>query len=170
MRAHLLRAATRFALPTIALGFVIGFRPGETGVALRIYALLLAAYAVLLAVGALRRELPPATPVRSGRGVREARQRPPETLDRLEQEVILGISGAFDLHYHLRPRLRSLAGDLLAGRRGIRLSDDPERARAVLGDEAWDLVRSDRPPPADRLARGIAPPDLSRIVESLESI
>lgn len=170
MKRHVFRAATRLALPTAVLAFVLVFRPGESGLALRIYALVVAAYALLLAIRALRRDLPPASPLRRGAGRRDERPRPPETLARLEQEVVLGVSSTFDLHYHLRPRLRALASEQLASRRGISLEQEPERAHAVLGDEAWGLVRSERPPPDDRLARGIAPADLSRIVASLERI
>ena len=166
---RLLRAAARLTLPTVALVFVIAFKPGHTGLALRIYALVAAGYVLLLAVAALRRELPPTTPLRPRRS-RKSRQQPPETLDRLEQEVILGISGAFDLHYHLCPRIRGLARDVLAGRRGISLDDDPAAARLALGEEAWELVRPDRVSPQDRLARGIPPAELSRIVAALEAI
>jgi hypothetical protein len=163
------RAGARLVLPTLALGFVVAFKPGHTVLALRIYALVLATYALMLAVAALRRELPPATRLR-GHVSRLARQQPPETLERLEQEVILGISGAFDLHYHLSPRLRSIARDLLVGRRGISLDDDEAAAHAAVGDEAWAHVRPDRRPPEDRLARGIPPADLSRVVTALEQI
>lgn len=76
----------------------------------------------------------------------------------------------FDLHRLLLPRLRSVAGGLLATRQRISLDADPEAARRVLGDETWDLVRRDRLPPEDRLARGIEPTDLRRVVESLERL
>jgi hypothetical protein len=166
---ELLRGLARLAFPTIALVFIIAFAPGHTGLALRIYALIAAAYALLIAVAALRRELPPARPLRP-RTPRPRRQQPPETLDRLEQEVILGISSAFDLHYHLSPRLRGLARERLANRRGISLDDAPEAARNVLGDEPWALVDPQRPSPADRLARGMPPAELARVVDALERI
>ena len=169
MRRQLTQAAARLTLPTAALVFLLAFKPGQAGLALRIYALVVTAYVLLVAIATLRRELPPTTPLRARRSKR-ARQHPPETLERLEQEVILGISGTFDLHYHLSPRLRSLARDLLAGRRGISLEHDPDVARGVVGDEAWELVRPDRPPPADRLARGIPPAELARVVTALEQI
>jgi hypothetical protein len=164
-----LRALAQLALPTIALFFVIAFAPGHTGLALRVYALIAAVYALLIGVAALRRELPPATPLRP-RMPRRRRQQPPETLDRLEQEVILGISGAFDLHYHLSPRLRGLARDLLASRTGISLDDMPEAARNALGEETWALVDPQRSPPVDRLARGIPPTELAHVVAALERI
>jgi hypothetical protein len=166
---QLARAAARLALPTVALGFVLAFKPGHAGLALRSYALLVAAYALLIAIASLRRELPPATRLRA-HVPRRTRHEVPETLDRLEQEVILGISSAFDVHYHLSPHLRGIARDLLAGRRGISLDGDEAAARAVVGEEAWALVQPNRPPPEDRLARGIPPSELLRVVTAVEQI
>ena len=79
-------------------------------------------------------------------------------------------SSAFDLHARLRPTLVELATELLSGRRGIDLERDPARARAILGDDAWELVRPDRPDPADRHAPGLADDDLARIVTALEHV
>jgi hypothetical protein len=88
----------------------------------------------------------------------------------LEHETALGVSGAFDLHHRLRPRLRKIATGLLAARRRVSLDDGPEPARAILGDETWDLVRRDRPPPENRLARGLPVTELRRVVDSLEQV
>ncbi|HWQ24111.1 MAG TPA: hypothetical protein VNK94_08410, partial [Gaiellaceae bacterium] len=60
--------------------------------------------------------------------------------------------------------------ELLAARRGVSLDGAPEQARALLGRETWELVRADRPPPADRHAQGIAAMELARAVESLERL
>jgi hypothetical protein len=121
-------------------------------------------------VSALRRAYPPAASLRPRRGPRAQRREVPGTLARIEQEVALAVAGSFDLHHRLRPRLRGLAIDLLAARRGIALDGDPERARSALGDETWELVRPDRPPPEDRRARGIPIQDLDHVVESLERL
>jgi hypothetical protein len=91
-------------------------------------------------------------------------------LARLEQEVALGVAGSFDLHHHLRPRLRIIAAELLTARRRLSLDADQLEARGVLGEETWGLVRKDRPPPEDRLARGAAPELLDRVVASLERL
>jgi hypothetical protein len=74
-----------------------------------------------------------------------------------------------DLQYRLRPRLRELATGLLESRHGIVLDDEPEAARALLGDEAWELLRPDRPTPKER-ARGPSPAALERVVVSLERL
>ena len=71
----------------------------------------------------------------------------------MEREVALGLATAFDLHYRLRPRLRRIATELLAARRGIDLDGSPEAARRVLGDDAWEIVRGDREPPHERFRR-----------------
>jgi hypothetical protein len=88
----------------------------------------------------------------------------------LEQEVALGATSAFDLHHYLRPRLRAIAAELLSARRRVSLDEDPREVRGLLGEEAWELVRSDRPRPADRLASGASPEVLHRVVEALERL
>lgn len=170
MTRDLRRAARLLVLPTLALGFVLAFAPGRVGLALRIYALVVCGAALLLVLSALRRAYPPETPLHA----RVARDSPARTvpgmLARLEQEVALGTAGSFDLHHRLRPRIRTLATELLAARRGVSLEGSPERARELLGEDAWDLVRPDRPAPADRLARGLPINHLRRVVESLERL
>ena len=79
----------------------------------------------------------------------------------------MAVSSAFDVHYRLRPALVELAAGLLSSRRGIELETDPARARAVLGDDVWELVRPDRPQPTERDAAGIDPASLDRVVEAL---
>jgi hypothetical protein len=121
-------------------------------------------------LAALRRAYPRERTLR-GPTAQERRSRPiPGTLARLEQETVLGVAGAFDLHFRLRPRLRGLATDLLATRRNVSLDESPGRARELIGEETWELVREDRPPPEDRLARGIPINDLRHVVESLERL
>ncbi len=170
MKQDLRLALRLIVVPAVALAVVIAFLPGQTGLAVRIFALVLCAAALLLMLAALRRAYPRERPLRrpearAGRG--RAR---PGNLARLEQETALGIAGSFDLHFRLAPRLRRLATDLLAARRSASLDRDPERARTLLGEETWELVRPDRPAPPDRLARGIPGSDLRRVVESLERL
>ena len=167
MKTELLRTGRRLVLPTLALAFVLALLPGEAALAARIYALLLCGYAFLLTLRLLRR-FPPARPLRrSGRRSAPVRRKPPDTLARLEQEVLLG---AFDPYHRLRPGLRSLAHDILEVRRRVSTDTDPGAARRILGDATWELVRPDRPPPTDRFAQGVPLSELARVVESLERI
>jgi hypothetical protein len=170
VKRDLWRAARALAVPALALGFVIAFAPGRTGLAIRVFALLACGAALLLVLAALRRAYPRERPLRRT-PEREPRTRAiPGMLGRLEQETVLGVAGSFDLHYRLRPRLRGLTRDLLAARRGVSLDGAPERARHLLGETTWELVRRDRPPPEDRLAPGLPINDLRRVVESLERL
>jgi hypothetical protein len=169
VRSDLGRTAKLLVLPTAGLFSVVAFVPGRTELAVRIYALVLCGAALLLLLGALRRAYEPATRVRARtRRNRPAGRHTPGSLARIEQEVALGIAGAFDLHHRLRPRLRTLASELLATRRGISLTGAPERAREVLGAATWELVREDRLPPEDRQARGMPINELTGVVESFE--
>ncbi len=169
MRRDVFRALRFLLYPTLAALIVAAFLPGRLGLAARAYALLLCAVTLVLVVAALRRAYPPATPLRHGQGRKGGSQRP-GNLARLEHLCALGIAGSFDLHHHLRPRLRTIAQGLLTTRTRISLDAEPEAARAALGAEAYELVRHDRPPPQDRLARGLPAAELERVVHSLESV
>lgn len=171
MRSDLWRAVRILFVPTLVLLIVLGVLPGRLELAIRVYALVVAGVALALMAAMLRRAYPAATPLRvSARRRDAARRGVPAALARLEQEVALGAAGSFDLHHHLRPRLRALAGELLTARRRVSLDGDTEKAREALGEETWELVRRDRLRPEDRLARGIEPEALGRVVTSLERI
>jgi hypothetical protein len=121
-------------------------------------------------LAALRRVYPREGPLRTAAKSEGQSRAIPGMLGRLEQETALGVASSFDLHYRLRPRLRRLTADLLAARRGVSLDAAPERARELLGETTWELVRLDRPPPEDRLAAGLPINDFRRVVESLERL
>jgi hypothetical protein len=164
-------ATGRMLIPaTLALGGVAAFLPGRLALAARIYALVVCGIVLLVAFRALRTTYPPATTRRRRARGGAARRRAPASLARLEDETALGVAGAFDLHHRLRPRLRAIATGVLEARRHVSLDDNPRDARELLGDEAWDLLRADRPPPEDRLARGMPVAELRRVVESLERV
>jgi hypothetical protein len=126
--------------------------------------------AVLVAAGALRalvQTLPPlrrATPasvssMAEGTGDRE----------HLDRVVSAATSHAGDLHLRLRPILREIAANGLR-RRGVDLDADPQAAQELLAPETWELVRPDRPRPADAFARGLAPARLNAVLDDLEGL
>jgi hypothetical protein len=170
VRRNVFSALKFLVLPTIAFVVVLGFAPGHAGLALRVYAIVMCGTALVLALLALRHAFPPERPLRSDRRPRPALRTPPSSLARIEHEAALGVSGSFDLHYRLAPRLRSIASGLLESRRRISLERQPEAARAILSESTWSVVRPDREAPDDRLARGIPADELARVVDSLEAI
>jgi len=169
VRRDLAGALRVLVVPTIALAAVAAFSPGRLELATRAYALLVCASALALALLALRRAYPRERPLRPRVRAARTRRRPPPTLARIEHEAALGVAGSFDLHFRLVPRIRAIAAGLLAARRQISLDGDPT-AHEVLGDATFELVRTDREPPEDRLGRGITAHDLGLVVDSLERI
>ena len=88
----------------------------------------------------------------------------------LVNEVEQSSASALHLHVRLRPILREIAAHRLWMRFGVDLDREQERARELVGANAWELVRPERLPPSDRLARGPAPADLRVVVEELERL
>lgn len=169
MRKDLFGAARALVVPTLALVGVAIFAPGRGELAVRIYALVVCATAIVLLLLALRRAYPRETPLREAEAPIPRRSAPP-SLVRLEHATALGVAGSFDVHYRLVPRLRTIASGLLAARRNVSLGASPVTARAILGEDAWELVRPDRPAPENRLARGVEVDSLERAVDALEGV
>lgn len=145
---------------------------GRVELIVQVYVLALATYSLAHLVAAVRRANPPAGPSRFDAALRarpSRRQRLPE-LEKVEREVALGITTAFDLHYRLRPSVRRIAGELLASRRAIDLQAQAGAARRALGEETWELVRDDREPPAQRYGPGLPLERLRTVVASLEAL
>jgi hypothetical protein len=85
--------------------------------------------------------------------------RPPE-LVRVEREIVLGTTSAGHLHTRLLPLLR----DAAVARLGPRMTPK------VLGKDAWELLRPDRPEPVDRNAPGLSLRRLRELVTILERL
>jgi hypothetical protein len=88
----------------------------------------------------------------------------------LVHDVQQSVASTFHLHTRLRPILREIAAHRLSMRFGVDLDREHERARELIGGDAWELVRPERLPPSDRLAPGPPASHLSKVVEELERI
>ena len=146
MKGRLARIGAAVLLATTILLVLVVLVPSRRSLFIGIYELVLAAIAIGTLVRSFRMFEPQAW-------MRSPFERDPEKpeqpqpiaeLDRIDRLVVLGAANEFDLHYRLRPVLRQVAVERLHGLRGIDLDHDPERARPVLGDELWELVRPDR--------------------------
>jgi hypothetical protein len=166
-----LRAAEILVLPSAVLIAVLVLAPGRAELAVHVYVLVLLAAALASVVGSIASQAHT-----GGSQFDAALERPDDEsgrlaeLVRLEREVALAQATEFDLHHRLRPVLREIALGLLAVRRGVDLDRQPARARALLGEETFELVRADREPPWDRQAPGPAIDELRRVVASLEAL
>lgn len=159
-------------LATAAFLVALTFLPGRRELALHVYALVLAALALAWLVGVVRRSHPVETVSPFDLGLRRRRdlREPVAELERLEREVSMATSTAFDLHFRLRPRVHRIARQLLASRRGVDIVTQPEAARRLLGEETWALVRPDLEPPSDRTSTGLEVTRLRAVVASLEQL
>src|SRR5262249_28583085 len=161
MRRHLLDLLIFFVLASVITGYIIAARPGIRGVTLPVYVLVVGGLLMLGIVAAAgdavprrkRSELETAL----GRGTGR-RQRLPE-VEKLEREVTLATSSAYDLHYRLLPQLREIAQSRLE-RTGRAMSPD------TIG-RWWELLPPDRPPPDDRFEKGISESELRALVQDL---
>jgi hypothetical protein len=125
-----------------------------------------------LVLWAITRLVRAAYPPWSGPGQTPAPAAPPSTparLEQLERYVRFSISNGFDCHVHVRPLLRDAARRRLAERHRVDLDRDPDRARALLGEPAWELLAPDRPEP-DRTAAGWRPEALAAVIRRVEDL
>ncbi|GEM_PF-3037904 len=95
----------------------------------------------------------------------------PRSLRDLEVTLRLAASrqGGQDVYFRLRPLLRRVAERRLRAGRLVELDAEPVRAKALLGDELWELLRPDASPPAQG-ARGAPVSTLAEWVERLEGL
>jgi hypothetical protein len=158
-------------LLTLVATAVLVLEPVDRRLVADVYFLLLGALLLLAGLrlaGLGRRRQPSAF----DRALASPARRPlrPSDLVRLEDQVTVAVAAAGDLHFRLRPLLREIAEQRLETGHGVDPVRQPQRARALVGEDAWDVVRPDAVPPPDRFERGIAPERLDRVVSALEQL
>jgi hypothetical protein len=164
------RSATAIVLATIGAGVVLALGAFSAATVAAVYVVVLGTLvlAPLTRLARVPAETEPSLFELSLRPSASGSGRPPE-LVRMERELLLGLQTAGGLHNRLVPLLREAAAARLAERR-IDLLRQPDAARAALGDEAWQLVRPDRPTPLDRTGPGITTARLRSLLDALEDV
>ena len=172
MRAVVYRFAVAVLGGGLAAGFGAVFVPVELGLVLDVYVLFLGAVTLLALVRTTGVAQPGSAQSPFDRALVVAKPRPerPPDLLRLEQQVALAATTAFDVHFRFRPVAREIAAQRLWRRHACDLEADPERAESLLGGDVWELVRPDRPPPDDPFAAGLPPGRMATVVERLEQV
>lgn len=169
-----MRLARRLAAPalvaTVALVVLLALRPVSTSRALAIWVVIVAALALLLLVRNSRLRTEHVPRFDAALGGRTAAASEPVELLRVERTLELGVASAGSAHHRLLPLLRSAAEARLASRHGVELDRRPDAARALLGEEAWELLRPDRPDPEDRFGQGVPRQRVAALIERLESL
>jgi hypothetical protein len=151
------------ALAAVAVGsgFLIGY-PAQVAAATAI-----AAAAVVSLV--TTRELAARARSREGPVRWPADAAPLEQVRRVGEALAAAQASEFGVDRSLRPLVRPIAAMRLA-RRGVDLDRHPTEARAVLGEQLWELVRADRPRGSNLVAGGISAAELQSLLERLERI
>ncbi|HEX3225818.1 MAG TPA: hypothetical protein VHQ89_06950 [Gaiellaceae bacterium] len=168
MSFHARRLTLPFLLVTVGLVIALGLHPVSTNRILAAYVLALAALGLELMTRVLSSRSASGQPSEFEQALARKRHRPtrPTDLLRIERELSLGAASAGHLHTRLLPMLREAA----SARLGFDLHRSPERAHTALGDEAWELLRPDRPAPEDRHGTGAPLPKVEHCIETLERL
>jgi hypothetical protein len=171
---------TSIAARALKVGFVFSIAVGVTALAvsgarsvlLEVYLLGMGGVLLLALVRTTREEEPFADSSDFDRALAEMSRRHPSDSGELTlvRDIKQSRSSALHLHVRLRPILREIAAHRLWMRFGVDLDREQERARGLIGPNAWELVRPDRLPPDDRLAPGPASAELRVVVDELERI
>lgn len=172
MRSERSRITTTVAGTTVLLVVMLGIRPVSIREILTTYVLVLAAIALAALTRIARRASELSSPSDFEAALRARPvdpMRPPE-LVRTEREITLGTSSAGHLHQRLLPILREAAAARLSTGHNVDLARRHDAARALLGEDAWELLRPDRPEPSDRNDPGIPMRRLRDVVSTLEQL
>jgi hypothetical protein len=157
-------------IATLGLGITIAVAPGRASPVVDAYLLAVGALALLLAIARTLGSLPRERPTRLDAAPSTYRRQPkPRELVKLEREVGLSTETAFDAYYRLRPTVRQVAASRLR-LRGIDLDAPSGSAEALVGPEAWDLVRPDRPRPRNHDAPGVPIDRIAAVVDAVEEL
>ena len=138
---ELRRLAAPIVVLTVLLGIDIVFRPIPFGFAFRAW---LVALAAIAAAALVRGSLAPyqtvrIEPIRLPRRRRVSAERP-AGLEEVERAVDFAVWSTADLNRRLRPLLREVAAHRLRTRRGVDIERNPQTARRLLGEVAWELI------------------------------
>lgn len=163
------RLALSVAAAIVALVLLLALRPLSTSRALAGWILLVAALALLETARSAR------THRRSSRFEAALRRKPapparPAELDRVQRQLELGVGSADFAHRRLLPLLRTAAAARLSAQHGVDLARRPARAAELLGDEAWEILRPDRPAPEDRHAPGVPLRRIAAAIDRIEAL
>ena len=169
------KAALRwFGFAVAAMIAVIAARqmwPGRQELELDVFVLALGTLGLIVLASEVARIAPPAEEslLETALDPEPPEEQSIPELNRLDRELTMGSTRAFDLHYRLRPVLREIASARLE-LRGLSLDSGSRAVQETLGEELWELTDPDREPPDDRLAPGAGLEKLDRTITRLERL
>jgi hypothetical protein len=161
IRARSVALVVAPAVAALGSGFLIGY-PAQVAAATTI------AFAAVVSLVSTR-DLAARAELRR-RPVRRVADSPPlEQLRQVGRALTAAQASEVGVDRDLRPLFRPIAAMRLA-RRGVDLDRHPKEARAILGEQLWELVRADRARGSNLVAGGISTVGLQSLIERLERI
>jgi len=154
---------------TAGLVVALGLRPVPVREIVAAYVLALAAIALLALTRLARTEEEwerTASELERALAPRAIVRTRPADLIRTERDLTLASVSGGELHVRLLPQLREVAAARLAAGG----SGDLAHARGLLGDDAWELLRPDRPAPVDRSAPGLPLRRIAFLLDAVERL
>jgi hypothetical protein len=172
MRSIVRRAVVVGTLATIGAAAALVFIPGAPALVVDVYAIVLAAVVMLALVRTVRLFVPRRGASPFDNALARLRSKPTATPVELDEDrdVVLSRLNTFHYYVRVRPILREFADHRLRIQYGVDLDGEPDRARELIRSNAWDVVRPDRGPPADRLARGPSIGEQRTVLDELERL
>jgi hypothetical protein len=165
----------RFLHPALVLTALLAvdvvFQPVPFGLAFRAW---LVALGALAAAALVRGSLAPyqqvhVKPVRL-RTRRQVHPERPAGLEEVERAIDFAVWNPADLKHRLRPLLREVAAHRLRNRRGADIDRQPELARRLLGEVAWDLIQGPPGPEPEPARTGASVVAIRETIQRLEDL
>jgi hypothetical protein len=154
---------------TIGLVIALGLRPVSVREILTAYVLALTAIALVMLTRMARTEEEwerATSEFERALAPRRTTQARPAELIRTERDLTLSSANTGELHARVLPQLREVAAARLSDRHDVDLA----HAHDLLGEEAWEYLRPDRPAPDDRTAHGLPLRRIAALVDAIERL
>jgi len=165
VKTFLVKLIVGALVATVAMALVLDLGAKRKELVVAIYLDVLFALLLLGLVAAARSVLPPAPELDRVRRPRTVHRRvPPQQLEWLERQVGDARDSGFELPFQFQRVVRNIAAAALSHKHGVVLERDPERARALVGERVWQLIRPDDP------VTNLPPGGFRALVADLEAI
>ena len=150
---------------TVALVLILDLGARRRGLVVAVYLDVLCALVLIWLAEAVRSALPQGRELnRAAAAPRPGKPPRPMQLEWLERLVGDARSAGFEVPAQFRPVIRNIAATALWRRHSVVLERDPDRARELVGERVWQVIRPDDP--VTELPRG----GFRALVAELEAI
>jgi hypothetical protein len=165
MKRLAVRLSVTALAATVALVLILDLGARRRGLVVAVYLDVLCALVLIWLAAAVRSALPQGRELnRPARAPRPGKAPRPPQLEWLERQVGHARDYGYEIPSQFRPVIRNIAATALWRRHSVVLESDPDRARELVGEHVWQVIRPDDP--VTELPRG----GFRALVAELEAI